>query len=52
MKNPVNELSVRIERDSERSTELEGRTIAIIPSEQKERVGSGKEPGSGICRPK
>ena len=51
-KNPVNELSVRIEWESERNTELEGRTTAIISSEQKERVDSRKESGPGICRTK
>ena len=34
LKNSVNELSIRMEREEERNTELEGRTIEITQSKQ------------------
>lgn len=57
-KNSVNELSIRMEREEERNTELEGRTIEINQSKQQKENNrlwekkNEQKTGLGICRAK
>ena len=54
LKNSVNELSIRMEREEERNTELEGRTIEITQSKQQKennRLWGEKKQAWGSAEP-